>query len=122
MQRLQKNNLIPSEQRFHFPSEARLRKRWEFNTVYRMGCKKNTPHFLLLVSENNNSQSRLGITVSRKIGNAVVRNRVKRSIREFFRINRFRFDIPVDLSVIAKRGAGQVKTRDIWLELEKLFS
>ncbi len=110
-----------SYQRLNFPPEARLRKRYEFNTVYRMGCKKNTPHFLLLLSNSTGSQSRLGVTVSRKIGNAVVRNRVKRIIREYFRCNRFRFHSPVDLSIIAKRGAGHVTTRDIWRELEFLF-
>ena len=110
-----------SDQRLNFSSEARLRKRWEFNTVYRMGCKKNTPHFLLLQLDSTGSQSRLGVTVSKKVGNAVVRNRVKRVIREFFRCNRFRFNSPVELSIIAKRGAGQVTTRDIWRELELLF-
>lgn len=110
-----------SDERLIFPPEARLRKRWEFNTVYRMGCKKNTPHFLLLLLDRADSQSRLGVTVSRKIGNAVVRNRVKRVIREYFRCNRFRFHRPVDLSIIAKRGVGHVTTRDIWRELEFLF-
>jgi ribonuclease P protein component len=109
------------DQRLNFPPEARLRKRCEFNTVYRMGCKKNTPHFLLLLLDSTGSQSRLGVTVSRKIGNAVVRNRVKRVIREFFSCNCFRFHSPVDLSIIAKRGAGHVTTRDIWRELELLF-
>jgi len=110
-----------SDKRLNFSSEARLRKRWEFNTVYRMGCKKNTPHFLLLVLDTTGPQSRLGVTVSRKIGNAVVRNRVKRAIREFFRCNRFRFQGPIDLSVIAKRNAGQLTTKDVWHELELLF-
>ncbi len=109
------------DQRLNFPKEARLRKRWEFNTVYQMGCKKNTPHFLLLLSDGSGSHSRLGVTVSRKVGNAVVRNRVKRVIREFFRCNYFRFVSPVDLSVIARKGAGRVTTRVIWLELELLF-
>lgn len=103
------------------PRETRLRKRWEFNAVYRMGCKRNTPHFLLLVLINSQEHSRLGVTVSRKVGNAVVRNRVKRIIREFFRCNRFRLEKPVDLSVIAKRDAGQVDTDTIWHELEELF-
>ena len=110
-----------SEQRFFFPPEARLKKRWEFDSVYRMGCKKNTPHFLILVSDPLSAQSRLGVTVSRKIGNAVVRNRVKRIIREHFRNNRFRLKNPVDLSVIAKRGSGHASTRDLWNELELLF-
>jgi ribonuclease P protein component len=106
---------------FVLPNEARLRKRWEFNAVYRMGCKKNTPHLLLLTLKNNRDQSRIGLTVSRKVGNAVVRNRVKRVIREFFRLDRFQLDCPVDLSVIAKRGAGCVSTDLLWHELEELF-
>jgi len=110
-----------SDKRLNFPSEARLRKRWEFNTVYRMGCKINTPHFLLLILNNDGPQSRLGVTVSRKVGNAVVRNKVKRVIREFFRCNRPRFKKSIDVSVIAKRGAGHVSTRDIWHELELMF-
>jgi len=110
-----------SDLRLNFSSEARLRKRWEFNKIYRMGCKKNTPHFLLLLADGSTSQCRLGITVSRKIGNAVIRNRTKRVIREFFRCNRFRFEEPVDLSVIAKRGAGYVSTKVIWQELEQVF-
>jgi ribonuclease P protein component len=110
-----------SDKRLTFSPKARLRKRWEFNTVYRMGCKKNTPHFLLLISAGSDCQSRLGVTVSRKVGNAVIRNKVKRVIREFYRCNRHRFESPVDLSVIAKRGAGNVATRDLWHELELLF-
>ena len=110
-----------SDQRFFLPPEARLKKRWEFNSVYRMGCKINTPHFLILRTENLKPQSRLGLTVSKKIGNAVIRNKVKRIIREFFRCNRFRFQKPVDISVIAKRGAGHFSTRDLWCELEILF-
>lgn len=107
--------------RLNFPPEARLRKRCQFNDVYRMGCKKHTPHFLFLLADSTVLQSRLGITVSKKVGNAVVRNRVKRVIREFFRCNRSRFDKPVDLSIIAKRGTGYVTTKDIWHELELLF-
>ncbi len=110
-----------SEMRSCFPKEARLRKRREFNTVYRMGCKKNTPHFLLLVLDNSSGSCRLGVTVSKKVGNAIVRNRVKRVIREFFRSNRHRFIQPVDLSVIAKPAAGKINTNDIWCELELLF-
>lgn len=110
-----------SAKRLNFPPEARLRKRCEFNTVYKMGCKKHTPHFIFLLLNSAGSQNRLGVTVSKKIGNAVVRNRVKRVIREFFRCNHFRFTTPVDLSVIAKRGAGHVATKDLWHELELLF-
>jgi len=111
-----------TDKRFLFSAEARLKKRYEFQAVYRMGCKIITPHFLLLVHTGERSCSRLGVTVSRKVGNAVVRNRVKRAIREFYRLNMHRFSQTTDLSVIAKKGAGRISTTQIWLELDKLFT
>ena len=52
--------------------------------------------------------SRIGITVGRKVGNAVVRNRFKRRLREWFRATRHEFDTDVDLVVIARRPGGQL--------------
>jgi ribonuclease P protein component len=51
---------------------------------------------------------RLGISVSRKVGNAVCRNRIKRWLREYFRINRTRIVSGVDLSVVVKPSAAQL--------------
>ena len=64
--------------------------------------------------------SRLGLTVSRKVGNAVCRNRVKRLLREYFRQNNRFFAQPLDLSVIAKKNSGQVTARIIKQELDIL--
>lgn len=46
---------------------------------------------------------RIGLTVGRKVGNAVARNRVKRVLREFFRLHQHQFDCPVDVVVVPKR-------------------
>lgn len=105
-----------------FSAEVRLRKRYEFHYVYRMGCKLVTPHFLLLYCKGTTGQSRLGITVSRKVGNAVIRNRVKRVVREYFRVNRMHLKTNTDLSIIARRGAGETLTKKLWSELDHLFS
>lgn len=104
-----------------YPGIYRLRKSWEYQLVKKMGCKFYTPHFVLLVSDNKINHSRLGITVSRKIGNAVQRNRLKRIIREFFRRRIHLFYGLKDYSVIARRGAAQLTFSEVNVELEKVF-
>jgi len=65
------------------------------------------------------ARPRLGLTVSRKVGNAVVRNRVKRSIREWFRI--VKGDLQArDLVVIARPGAARLAGVEIFAELQEL--
>lgn len=53
---------------------------------------------------------RLGLTVSRKMGNAVARNRIKRVVREYFRLHQYDFELPLDIVVVPKRNleAGQL--------------
>ncbi len=98
-----------------------MRKSWEYQLVRKMGCKFYTPHFVLLVFDNKLNNSRLGVTVSRQVGNAVERNRLKRIIREFFRINRHYYPDLKDFSVIARRGAALLSFSEVNIELKKLF-
>ena len=70
-----------------FGPERRVRKHPEFQLIQRKGRRVNTPHFVLVVSlgASSDSPARLGITASKKVGNAVRRNRLKRIIRAAFR-------------------------------------
>lgn len=86
-----------------------------------MGCKLTTPHFVLLVSRNSAAVPRLGITVSRRVGNAVVRNRLKRKVREYFRLHRTDFQ-NCDYLVIARSRAGKLHQQQIDHHLERLFT
>ena len=104
---------------YDFPKLCRLRKSWEFQRVWKMGCKLHTPHFILLVAENSNKSSRLGLTVSRKVGNAVMRNRIKRYVRDFFRHNKGKFPVAVDFSVVAKRNAASLNVAEAHAELKR---
>ena len=72
------------------------------------------------MSINGLSQNRLGLVVSKKIGNAVKRNRVKRIIREYFRINRHKFPLGRDVIIIAKTGADSLNYKVLKKEIEKI--
>ena len=80
------------------------------------GRKIHSGNFLLIWKDSALPAARIGITVSRKVGNAVVRNRIKRLVREFFRQNKEIFS-PCDYNIIAKRGAAFLKFNQISLEL-----
>lgn len=103
-----------------FPKTARLRKRAEYLQLSSAQHKTTVRGFLVVWRENNLQTARLGITASRKIGCAVVRNRVKRYLREFFRHNRFGM-AAVDVNVIARRESAQMTYPDTVQELTKAF-
>lgn len=88
-----------------FPPEVRLRKRREFDAVFQRGAKGVDRYFVCYVVRRDQQDSRLGTVVSRKVGGAVVRNRVKRYIREYFRQHRQGFEEVVDVVVIARASS-----------------
>jgi ribonuclease P protein component len=103
------------------PKSARLRKRAEFLTLSRTGTKLQSANFIVISSANHGSESRLGITVSGKVGNAVIRNRIKRQVREFFRRRRLTFGPGRDILVIARKKAAQLTGPSIESELARAF-
>jgi ribonuclease P protein component len=70
---------------FIFPKTYRLSKNADFIRVLRFGKSVETPYFVLLFIENAYARDRIGISVRKKFGNAVKRNRLKRFVREAFR-------------------------------------
>jgi ribonuclease P protein component len=104
-----------------YSKTSRLLKSWEYRMVGKMGCKLYTPHFVLLVYKNSLKNSRLGVTVSRKVGNAIQRNRIKRLIREFFRQHNKIFLDKKDYSIIAKRDICLLSSSEIYIELSEIF-
>ena len=94
----------PSEPDQRFPRSCRLTARRQFLAVYDMGQRVSSRSFLLFGLPNAVGRARLGITVTRKIGSAVRRNRTKRLLREVFRRNRHRITTTLDLVVNARPG------------------
>ncbi len=96
---------------------ARVRKRSEYKRIQDRGRKIHTAHLLVFVLPDEGSSTRLGITVSRKVGNAVQRNRMKRYIREAFRRHRDRFGTGWALVVLVKRDGSEAEYSTVEAEL-----
>ena len=85
----------------HFwPKESRILRSREFRRVQKNGRKWKSRDFLFLYLPNQKNQVRIGLVVSKKVGNAVVRNRVKRRLREIFRSKIHSYLKGVDIVVI----------------------
>ncbi|MDH3199660.1 MAG: ribonuclease P protein component [Myxococcales bacterium] len=97
----------------------RLKKRYEFRQVQLTGRRIHTPHFLIVLQPNSLENTRLGITVTKKVGNAVQRNRIKRVVREVFRRNRHLFPPSHDIVFVAKRDADAVGYDALLKELRR---
>ena len=81
-----------------------IRRGTDFQRVYRRRCSVADGVMIVYGCENELSHARLGLSVSRKVGNAVRRNRWKRLLREAFRHRRVRLPRGVDLVVVPRRG------------------
>lgn len=100
-----------------FSRDDRLRKRTEFEACYSGGVRVTGRHFLLFLRQAREARGpRLGVSVSRRVGGAVARNRVKRRLREIFR--RGRPGEAVDVVVNAKPSAADAP----FSQLEREFS
>lgn len=95
--------VCPDDQRF--PKGSRLRRRGEYLAVQQAGRAVHSRAFVAVFAPNTLGRTRLGITTTRRIGGAVVRNRSRRQVREAFRRGEIRLPAGLDLIVIAKQRA-----------------
>jgi ribonuclease P protein component len=86
-----------------FPKTDRILKRDEFRRVYEQGRKVQARYFTAFILPSQNERPRIGITTTRKLGNAVQRNRARRLLREAFRKNKWLVPVGVDIVINAKR-------------------
>ena len=105
-----------------FPASSRLRKRREYLAVQTGGRPHHARHFLAIVMRGQGAEGRIGFTVSKRVGNAVIRNRIKRWLREYTRQRREAFVPPgCDVVVIAKASAAKLHTfAEIEADLDRL--
>ena len=105
-----------------FRKEERLLDGRDFRRVSRRGERFRTQHFVVLaraaIDNSPTPRPRLGLTVSRKVGNAVVRNRMKRRLREWFRHHRRQLSNSVDLVIIVRPQGADLAYDQVCKELE----
>jgi|SRR5215510_2741467 len=100
---------------------ARLRDGRDFQRVNRDGQRRAAAHFVAVVAVSQTEGApRIGLAVSRRVGNAVARNRVKRHVREWFRRRRTALPRGTDWVVIARPGAAALDARAVAAELSEL--
>jgi ribonuclease P protein component len=104
----------------HFPHSVRIVKSADYRTIYREGRKIQSEKFVLFALKNKVGHHRIGITVSKKIGGAVIRNRVKRLFREIFR--KSSSDLPNQYDIVVNAKSGCVGASYIELREEFLAS
>lgn len=110
----------PSARSQAWPKSARLRRRREFLEVQGKGTKAQGQYLTGLARRSKSGSQRLGVTVSTKVGNAVVRSKVKRWIREAFRKNRQLLPADLDLVLIARPGTGDASYPAVVKDLERI--
>lgn len=87
-----------------FRPEDRMRRRADYVRAQQAGRRVHTRHFVLLLQPSE-GKSQLGITVTKRVGVAVVRNRIKRVVREVFRLERRLFPAGCQVVVVARPSA-----------------
>ena len=107
---------------FSFDKKSRILKREDFLKIGQKGRRLRTKHFTVLYTKNELGNIRCGVTVSKKIGNAVIRNRLKRFVREFFRLNRDNLESSYDYIFIAGNGSSELGYCEIENELLSVFT
>ena len=103
--------------RERLPRATRVRRRTDYLAIQNRGRRVSGTHLMVFSLAGS---GRMGITVSRKVGGAVVRNRVKRWIRECYRRRRTEFPAQVDFVVVARSEAGEAGQAGICRELSAL--
>lgn len=107
---------------FSFRKEDRLLNRADFLALSRNGKKTAHTDFVIIAAPGVTEKTRLGITVSKKVGCAAVRNRIKRVTREFFRLNRHNMEGCWDINLIAKKSAAALTNKQVFESLKDIFA
>jgi len=107
--------------RFSFTKADRILKRSEFIALSTHGRRIQNNDFIAYFLPAQHNRSRLGVTVTKKVGQAVERNRIKRLVREYFRLNRHALSGKWDINIIAKWQSAGIDSERAARSLQNIF-
>jgi ribonuclease P protein component len=104
-----------------YPREARLVRRGEFDAVYRAGKRRSSSHFTVFFRANELPQSRFGLSIKKALGGAVVRNRIRRRLREIVRCHRMEIPAGWDIVIHPKGSVARSESAALTEDLLRLL-
>ena len=104
-----------------FPREARLVRKAQFDAVYRAGKRHSSSHFTVFFRANELPQSRFGFSIKKTLGGAVVRNRIRRRLREMVRCHRLELPSGWDVVIHPKSTVASAKFAALTADLLRLL-
>jgi ribonuclease P protein component len=107
--------------KLQFPREARLLRRGDFDSVYRAGKRRSSSHFTVFFRANDLPVTRFGFSIKKALGNAVVRNRMRRRMREVVREHRQEIAAGWDLVIHPKSSVARAEFSTLTADLLRLL-
>jgi ribonuclease P protein component len=111
---------VPAKDGQAFPREARLVRRSEYDAVYRAGKRRSSSHFTIFLRANDLPLSRFGFSIKKALGGAVVRNRIRRRLREMVRCHRQEIPAGWDFVMHPKSSVAKAPLPALTAELLRL--
>lgn len=106
---------------YQFPRSEHVLQRSEYLQIYDEGHKTVRRQFIFYLVRDEGQERKFGLAVSRRVGNAVVRNRVKRYIREVYRHHRPRLDSGIRMVIVARPRAARLSYEECHDAIAHLF-
>jgi len=106
---------------FRFTKKERITEPQDFRRVMKLGRRNSSRNFMLFIQESEKTFHRLGIVVKKEVGPAAFRNRMKRYIREFFRLHKHKIKGSYDIILMIKKGCSFNRYQEAEKELRGLF-
>jgi ribonuclease P protein component len=106
---------------FSFTKNERITQPQDFRRVMKLGSRLPSRNFVLFIQKNEETSHRLGIVVKKEIGPATYRNRMKRYLREFFRLHKHQIKGSCDIILMVKKGCTVNRYREAEEELKRLL-